>query len=281
MMTTQTRTGLRPQIAAIVALLGSALLSGCIDFRADRQQRDRFVATMQAEQLPGQPTGVMLGKADGQGLVLIHGTPGSWDSWIALLEGSDLPERWRIIAMDRPGWGDDGAAPLAPRLADQARAVEAAVRLLGDRPVVLVGHSLGAPVVIAVAERQLVDIDGVVLIGGSVDPGQERVAWYQLLARTPPLSWIVPRQLARADDEIEPLEAELRVLDQNWDRLTAPVIMLHGTEDRLVPVANVAYAVDKRLDLVQAMIIPDEGHFIPFTRFDLVVEALERLGVGQ
>lgn len=54
---------------------------------------------------------------------------------------------WRVIALDRPGYGASAAyAAARPRAADQVALVETAARMLRPEgaPVVLVGHSLGA-----------------------------------------------------------------------------------------------------------------------------------------
>jgi pimeloyl-ACP methyl ester carboxylesterase len=64
--------------------------------------------------------------------------------------------------------------------------------------------------------------------------------------------------------------------------LTVPVLMLHGTKDKLVPVANVEYlraqlaAAGKR-NLFDQLIFPEYNHFIPWQHPDAVEAALEKV----
>lgn len=85
----------------------------------------------------------------GPDLVLIHGAGGSVRDWsFAMIPA--LQARYRVIALDRPGFGWSDPLPAdADGLEDQARALAEAAALLGaERPVVL-GHSYGGAVAAA------------------------------------------------------------------------------------------------------------------------------------
>jgi pimeloyl-ACP methyl ester carboxylesterase len=58
--------------------------------------------------------------------------------------------------------------------------------------------------------------------------------------------------------------------------------MLHGTDDRQVPIANVNYlraqlSTAGKSDLFTSMVMPGYDHFIPWEHPDAVTEALNRL----
>ncbi|SPH17753.1 Dihydrolipoyllysine-residue acetyltransferase component of acetoin cleaving system [Defluviimonas aquaemixtae] len=85
---------------------------------------------------------------DGPDLVLIHGASASVrDFTFALMP--KLAERYRVIAVDRPGHGWSEPAPGGESIHEQARLIRAAAAELGaDRPIVL-GHSYGGAVALA------------------------------------------------------------------------------------------------------------------------------------
>ena len=90
---------------------------------------------------------------DAPTLVLVHGFTGSKENWYPLARL--LRGRYRLLIPDLPGWGestrragaDYGYAAQAQRL---ARFIET---VAGDRPVVLVGHSMGGGIAALAAAR--------------------------------------------------------------------------------------------------------------------------------
>ena len=102
--------------------------------------------------VPGGATHLVeAGPKDAPAVVLIHGLSGQLQHFTyAMVE--DLARDFRVVAVDRPGCGyseragDDDAA-----LATQARMIRAALAELGVARPVLVGHSLGGTVALAMA----------------------------------------------------------------------------------------------------------------------------------
>ncbi|HSK91187.1 MAG TPA: alpha/beta hydrolase [Euzebyales bacterium] len=94
--------------------------------------------------------------------VCVHGLGGWAMDWQLLASGLT---RWgRVVALDLPGFGD---SPLAGR----ATSLDAHQRLLGrflaaeaDRPVVLLGNSMGATVALLHAARRPTTVDRLVLV---------------------------------------------------------------------------------------------------------------------
>jgi pimeloyl-ACP methyl ester carboxylesterase len=84
---------------------------------------------------------------DGPPAVLIHGNSSSSRAFSRQLDGS-LGERFRLVAIDLPGYGasDNARDPSAYSLPGHARAVRAAVDALGLDDVRFVGWSLGGHV---------------------------------------------------------------------------------------------------------------------------------------
>ena len=123
------------------------------------------------------------------------------------------------------------------------------------------------------------EVAGVVLIGGSVDPAQEKIYAIQRFADWPVVSWFVPRSLRQCNRELLTLRGDLVRLKPRLPRLAVPVVMLHGGRDRQVPVANVDYlrgelAAAGKTNLFDQLVFPDYNHFIPWEHPDAVEAAI-------
>lgn len=80
----------------------------------------------------------------------------------------------RVVALDLPGFAGVPRRGDAVSIAHYAEHVEHVLDVLGIERPVLIGHSMGAQVVVEVAARRP-EIDHVVLIGPVVDPAERRI----------------------------------------------------------------------------------------------------------
>lgn len=203
------------------------------------------------------------GTAGAARLILIHGTPGSASGWADYLV--DPPPGVEVVALDRPGFGESGPEGPVTSLAAQADAV--AVLLPADgRLVVLLGHSLGGPVAAMVAARYPERIHALVLLSASLDPAQEHTLKVQRLGAWPPVRAMLPRTIRNANAELMALKPELESLEPLLPLIRAKVIIVHGAQDDLVPVANVPY-MQSRLTggrCLRTVLIEGGNHFLPW-----------------
>ncbi len=124
-------------------------------------------------------------QGQGPDLVLIHGANGNARDFTFDLVGR-LADDYRVIALDRPGFGfsDPFGGPESPLA--QARILRDAVAALGVEQAQLLGHSYGGAVTMAWALQAPDTVTGVTLLAGAVYPWPgELGAWYQLSA-----SWV-------------------------------------------------------------------------------------------
>ncbi len=212
------------------------------------------------------PTGALsflsAGDASGPQLVFVHGTPGSAEGWIDYLAEPVLPG-WEMVAPDRPGFGQSEPEAAVTSLADQG---DALVRLLatrrGRRPV-LVGHSLGGPIVLRAAIDHPELVGGLVVLSGNTDPELERLAWYNSVAAA--LEPVLPRSLRNSNHELYPQRAELEVLADGLRGIRCPVLIVHGAKDSLVPLANTTYLRDALVNAdTELVVLQDHGHLLPW-----------------
>ena len=213
------------------------------------------------------------GVPGGPRLVLVHGTPGSATSW------SDYvlhpPPGMEVFALDRPGFGQSGPDGAVTSLAEQAAAVVALLPPNGA-PVVLLGHSLGGPIVAWVAAQYPARVTALVLLAASLDPAQETIHPMQRMGAWWPLRSMLPRTLRNANAELLALKPELDTLATLLPKITAKVVIVHGTKDDLVPVANVPFMQAKLTGArcVKTVLLEGQNHFLPWNSADVVRQAI-------
>jgi len=109
-------------------------------------------------------------------LVLLHGQPGRGADWEQVL--ARLPAGLRALALDRPGYGSSRRQ--AGGFAENARAVLDELDSRGIERAVLVGHSYGGGVALAVAVQAPERVEALILLA-TVGPGCLN-GWDRLLA---------------------------------------------------------------------------------------------------
>jgi len=209
----------------------------------------------------------------------VHGSPGSWTVYKNYLKDPALLGKYRMIAIDRPGFGYSDYGNVL-NLAQQSVIISPIFdHIKNGRPLFLVGHSLGGPMVVKLCADNPGMVSGLVLLAGSNDPAAEKPErWRPVLYKTP-LAWFVPGAMRPSNEELWYLKTDLVLLAADFTKITCPVYIFHGVKDDMVPVENVDY--DKKMLVnaarVEVMLLPDANHFIPWTRFEPIKALLMKL----
>src|SRR3546814_245634 len=161
----------------------------------------------------------------------------------------------------------------------QSRLIGPLLKSLAERSngcgIVLVGHSLGGSLVARMAIDYPQWVRGLVIITGSIDPELGKPRWYNTLASVPPVRWLTPGALAKANTEIMPLHDDLLAMVPAWADLDIPVTDIQGLTDKLVSPKNAAFARSvispARLHVIE---VADEGHFLFWDRPQMVTDAI-------
>jgi len=104
-------------------------------------------------------------------LVLVHGWTCDMSSWAAQVPV--LAKKYRVLTLDLPGHGQSGAPKDGKFSMDLfARAVEAVRAEAGTDKIVLVGHSMGAPVIRQYARLYPQHVAALVAVDGPLDMRQ-------------------------------------------------------------------------------------------------------------
>ena len=261
-------------------------------------------------QLPdGRRLGVRRWGSRGPTYVLLHGLLDSSAGW------SEVAERMphRCVAFDLPGFGASDQ-PTRPRISAYADDLAAAIRALGLRRFVLVGHSLGGAVAAALAERLPNRVTALVLLApagfGRIAlaetisiPGVREVARLVLplalanrsSVRTgyramvgnghEPEPDVVERVAASADALVPGAVAATRAVvaaglskrafHRRGLAYDGRVLALWGDRDRLVPVSH-ARGVTAALPQAEIEVWAGMGHHPQRERFDRLLDVLSR-----
>jgi lipase len=105
----------------------------------------------------------------GEPVVALHGLTATFVNYIGIAER--LAGRKPLFALDLRGRGDSDKPEGPYGMAQHGRDVAAAMRVMGLGPSVLVGHSMGAFVAVALAAQNPELVCGLILIDGGYIPG--------------------------------------------------------------------------------------------------------------
>jgi len=214
-------------------------------------------------------------------VILVHGWTCDETTWRDQIPA--LSKSYRVVTLDLPGHGRSDSPKAGAFSMDLfARAVEAVRRDVNAQRVVLVGHSMGTPVVLRYAHlfpkhaAALVLVDGLVTAPGN-PPGapplvqqmtgpegrqaRERFVRGMFSAATTPEMQTRIVSMMMAAPEATALGALNAVLDPAWqtgETLTFPVLGLYADKSTLGN-RDVMKARFSNLEYVE---IPETGHFL-------------------
>jgi pimeloyl-ACP methyl ester carboxylesterase len=265
------------------------LMDSCMQFRMSKSEIDQFLADKQIKgTLHEYPVGkgrvinyLHVGNKNLPLVIFVHGSPGSLSAFIDFMADSALLKRAQLIAVDRAGFGESNFGYGERSLQKQAEYLKPILEeYKNHKPVILVGHSLGGPVIARMAMDYQSKVDGLVIVAGSIDPELEpNEIWFRAPLATPFLSWLLPRSFRASNLEIYKLKPDLQEMLPLWKNITCPVKVIQGKKDDLVSPANIDFA---RKMLVNASsvdyTIKDEmSHFVPWQHPELIRDAVLQL----
>lgn len=156
------------------------------------------------------------GAAEAPPLVLIHGLGDEADTWRHVF--APLAERYRVLALDLPGFGRSDKPHRAYTLDFLRDAVVGLLDAAGLRQAALLGHSLGAVVAQSVALERPERVTALTLVGGSLTSRAAKVNQALLLMALPVVGAFMYNSLRRdpqaAYASLRPFYAQLDQLPE-------------------------------------------------------------------
>lgn len=274
-------------LLGIILLLSPLLLvDSCMQFRMNSSEIKKYFETRGLQETAHTYRSgkrlinyVHVGKQNLPLVVFVHGSPGSLSAFIHFLADTTLLEKAQLVAVDRPGFGSSNFGNAEPSLKKQAALLEPILeKYKTNRPIILVGHSLGGPVIARLAMDFPDLVDGLVMVAPSIDPELEPNEWFRGPLSLPFVKWILPRSIRASNDEIWMLKPELQMMQPLWGNIKAQTIVIQGNKDNLVAPGNADYAqkmlTHAHTDLVR---VEDMNHFVPWNHPELIREAILKL----
>jgi len=226
------------------------------------------------------------GLASAPPIVLVHGI-GSSSAYFRRLVPV-LARRWRVVAVDLPGFGRSPAGPHVLTVREHAAVLTTFLLEHDLTAAVLLGHSLGAQVVADVLRTPpggtAPVTGGAVLIGPTIDDAA-RNRFRQALrivcdALREPVSLrlvqVLSSLLCRPQTWWRTSTAMLAdPLERALAHVEVPVVLVRGARDRVVPAAWVARLAAVRPSSVVVQ-IPGAGHVVHWTHPEFVAQLCEQ-----
>jgi len=257
-------------------------------------------------------------RGSGEPLVLLHGN----GSMIEDFESSgliDLAARnYRVIVFDRPGFGHSSRPRNVVWTPDaQAELIKHALERLDVSNAIVLGHSWGASVAVAMALKYPDLVRGLVLasgyyyptarpdviamaapalpvigdiLGHTLSPLISRAIWPMMMAKifgprsVPEKFGAFPKEMALRPSQIRASAAESALmipdafgLRNRYAELKMPVVIIAGEQDRLVDIGTQSARLHSDIPQSRFHRVAGNGHMIQQTATDRVMSAIREL----
>jgi pimeloyl-ACP methyl ester carboxylesterase len=212
-------------------------------------------------------------------LVFLHGSPGTWMHYMKFMWDTAMRKKFRIVAVDRPGFGYSSFGK-AMHLQEQSNMILPVLeKLKTDKPMFLVGHSMGGPVAVKLAADNPTLFNKVVIVAGAIDVKQESKETWRKIMNVKPFYWALPGAFGPSNTELLYLKKDLLGLQNDFAKIICNVLFVHGDKDTWVPIENIAYG--KKMMINAAFISSDTlrgaDHQIPWKNKEELKHILLRL----
>ncbi len=274
-------------VLAIILIIWLLIAPGVLTFRiSDKRARGQFAEKgleLHIKDLKINNRNIHYVLAGNDGLptfIFLHGSPSSWKAFIEYLQDPGLLQNYRMVSIDRPGFGGSDFGD-AVNLKEQTQLMLPVLKEIENgKPVFLVGHSLGVPLILKMAADYPAGVDGIMLLSGSVDPVLEPKEGWRGLLESIPLKYFVPGAFRPSNTELIYFKKDVVELTEDFPKVKCAVWLVHGEKDTWVPPGNSDYAKRKLVNAkkVEVTKLPGADHFIPWTRKSEITGLMLQMG---
>lgn len=270
-------------IMLLIYVALTQVATSCLQFRLSRAEVEKEFADLAVKPVLGEVEAegrsisyAAIGDPSKPVVFFVHGSPGSWSAYADFMKDSVLLREAYLVSVDRPGFGYSDFGHGEPDLSVQSATMLAVLQAIApDARPVLVGHSMGGPVIARMAMDAPEAMSALVFVAASVDPDLEPANWYRHIMTFPVVRQIIPRSFRASNTELLPLRGELETMLPMWEKIAVPATVIQGTDDSLVPAGNAAF-IEAHLEQVPVRMRMLEGvnHFIPWTHPEEIRNAI-------
>lgn len=177
-------------------------------------------------------------------LLMVHGAPGAWYGYLNLTDDSLLQEHFKIVSVDRLGYGKSGYGKEELSVETQALAIKKIIdkENTSNKKVYLLGRSYGAPITAWLAINYPDQFEKLVMVSPVIDPDKEKFYWFSDLGNSSLVQWMLPDLLNVATKEKFAHQKEMKKMLPIWENLCTPTYVLVGEDDNVADTANYSFA---------------------------------------
>jgi uncharacterized protein len=211
-------------------------------------------------------------------LLFLHGSPGSISYYNRRYTDSSLHGRFRMYAVDRPGYGYSGLGDPEPSIQKQAEMIRPMLDSLNKakHPIIVVGSSYGASVACRLAMDHPELVDGLVLTGPAIGPGRETYFGITPFIEHWSVRWFIPRIFRSANTEKVHHKEELEKMLPYWKNVRVPVYYLQGADDDIVDTSNAGFAKEQLINVpsLQIKFLKGRNHLLAQYEWQAIKQAI-------
>ena len=174
-------------------------------------------------------------------LLLIHGAPGGFYDWLKLAKERSLYQRYYFLIPERAGYGGTRPRGAVTSIRQQAELLLPLLDHDFPQPAVIVGHSYGAPIAMAMGALAPERVAHIYGLSGAYDPEREVTFRISYWIDHAVFRYLLPRYLWVANEEKLHHPEALRQAKPLFQQVQVPVTLVHGSADSLVPFGNSQY----------------------------------------
>lgn len=212
-----------------------------------------------------------IGDTEKQPLLLVHGAPGSVLDWSAVAKRERIYEKYRLLIVDRPGYGGT-----KPRGAEKDLRVHAEkiLEVLEEetQKAVVMGHSYGGPIAVIMGAIQPEKIAKIVGVSGQYDPDNEVTFRISYVLNFQLFRFLLPRMLWVSNVEKLSHPDALREILPLYPKISVPTVLIHGDADTLVPYDNSPFLMELMDNDKELVTIADGDHPLQMQAPDMLVD---------
>lgn len=279
------KTTKRLIVSYLIVLALAQLFSGCMTFRLSKTEIDeQFKNTVykpnehRIKVLNREINYAEIGNDSLPVVFFVHGSPGSWSAFSSFMKDADLLKKVKMVSVDRAGFGFSDFGKGEKSLEKQAAYLKPIVEKYKqkNKKLILIGHSLGGPMLARMAIDYPELIDNLIFVAPSIDPTLEPARWYRYILDSVFIRYIIPRSFRASNLEILYLKEDLEAMLPFWKNIHQPTIVIQGKKDVLVHPDNALFAQKMLVNAesVQIWLKDDMNHFVPWSNPELIKEAI-------
>jgi pimeloyl-ACP methyl ester carboxylesterase len=274
-------------IGYIILFIISQILSSCLTFKVSQKEID--------EKFMGYPMKPIQHQVEVQGVSMnyaeigsdslpvaffVHGSPGSWSGFMDFMKDTVLLKKVKMVSVDRIGFGESDygyAEESLVRQAEYLKPIVAKYKKSGKK-IILIGHSLGGPMIARMAMDYPELIDNLIIVAGSIAPDLEpNEKWFRIPMDFMPIRFLIPASFRASNHEILYLKPELEKMLPLWKNIRQPVIVIQGEKDMLVHPKNADFAEKMLVNAKSLKVVRVDtmNHFVPWSHPQLIKKAIE------